>query len=149
MPFKDPEKQRQAQKELMRQRRARSKEQTAGSSGAPPVDSDSPPESNSLPQSASSVSKALPAPSQPGPAAKSLYDISPEFKPGVPGCMWKKFPWERSRKCFNADGQCCYDLEFPVPWERTYCPNEHPLNCEYFRKTDVRDHMEPLVEVKT
>lgn len=52
---------------------------------------------------------------------------------------WSRFPGQAGRPCFNdARYACCYDPNFPVNWERWYCPCL-PKTCNYSKPLSLFD----------
>jgi len=57
-----------------------------------------------------------------------------------PGGYWTRFPGQTGRACFNDSRyMCCYDLNFPVPWERYYCPGHPDKPCGYSKPVSLFD----------
>jgi hypothetical protein len=150
MPYKDPEAQKKAQKELMRQRRAQAK--LKAGENLPPA----------IPGQSVIPPKASLEPNTPAPASRTSIHVKPskeyqvdwkarakEPRPqyrqegfissqDIPENYWSRFPGQAGRPCFNdARYSCCYDLNFPVSWERSYCPGHPDKPCGYSRPMDL------------
>ncbi|MFH1238843.1 MAG: hypothetical protein V1653_01880 [bacterium] len=154
MGYKDPEKQKEKMREQMRQRRAQAKAQKAGDNlplAAPGAIS--PPDISGK----TSLEPSTPAPvtspeyqvdwkkrkSEPRPQPLSNND--PAKNLGIVtdsprGGYWTRFPGQDGRPCFNdARYSCCYDLNFPVPWERHYCTGHPEYPCGYSKPISLFD----------
>jgi hypothetical protein len=149
MPYKDLEVQKAKVRDLMRQRRARAKQinsplsNTSEAAALPSVPAPAIPAQpdNLILKSPVDVKekpvtkKVVPAPIAPSAGAKPYQKTflnPPEFS------YWSRFPGQTGRDCFNDPTlTCCYDLNFPVPWVRTYCPPiENVPICEYAKKKE-------------
>lgn len=139
MPHKDPEAQKKAMRELMRQRRAQAKVKTAGDN-LPPVPG----------QSISPLAKALDEPNAP-PAPATIPKPQPEMSEtekfwqvmGIKN-VWPKYPGKEGYPCANGLGRCC----LPLMWEELGdTPHQikecfdHIEHCIYFRCTQSRMEM--------
>jgi len=181
MPYKDPEAQKKAQREQMRQRRAQAKaakpavDNLPMAADAPASDIPGQQAPTMLAQKAEPApatqkpddlllkalgdvkvtsakhGKATTVPLEPSPRAKPpaissfhfRYSNNPAERLGIvvgsepPGGYWTRFPGEQGRDCFNDKAfRCCYDLNFPVPWNRYYCPCG-PVTCNYSKSKDL------------
>jgi len=123
MPFKDPEKQREYQRDAMRRRRAQQKpsEELASPSGAIP----GPPPPRVL-----QLDKGL-APTPPK-IYKPLLPYIKDFK--ELNNRWHAHEKEQSFPCYKAQGHCCLPLEHDLPRKAvTSCVFPIP-GCAYFKE---------------
>ena len=140
MSYKDPEKQREAQRTLMRQRRAAAKGKPLSTEGhiSPSASGESsPPDINTFVQASQTeprpATQAIKSPGKWNDHKYQNVDGTP------PKGFWTRFPGQNGRPCFNVEGYlCCYDLNFPVTWARTYCLSL-PSGCNYSRKPSLFD----------
>lgn len=153
MPCKDPEKYKKYMAEQMRQRRAQAKAAATGDN-LPPVANAPAPASQSNqknilkkgPENLRGESQgSVTTRSEPSP--RSQLENDPARRIGIigetpVGGFWSRFPGQEGRPCFNdARYSCCYDLNFPVPWARYYCPCP-PRTCNYSKAISLFDMAE-------
>jgi len=130
MPYRDPEKQKEAQRNQMRQRRAGAKSKQAGVTSSPAVGATSSPTETIPTGSQGTATLELHSP-PPRPAAHKPNKVPIDIY--APGAMWEFYEGKEGRPCFNNPfGRCCMDMRFPVTWKRFYCGFDWK-GCNYFK----------------